>query len=95
MREYFFGILAARLSRRLETVTICSYFVLAARNWLSGWTVETVNLDMETGHDDAEQHRRDGDQVERDIEHRSDLHSYIIPPRVSRPVLARRLELRH
>jgi hypothetical protein len=50
---------------------------------------------METGHDDAEQHRHDGDQVERDIEHRSDLHSYIIPPRVSRPVLARRLELRH
>ena len=24
----------------------------------------TVNLDMETGYDDAEQHRYDGDQVE-------------------------------
>ena len=36
----------------------------AAENWLGSWTVETVNLEMETRYDDAEQHRRDGRQIE-------------------------------
>lgn len=91
--QVFCAKLSLYVSRRLEVASVRSNLVLADRNWLGGWTVETVNLDMEAGHDDAEQHRHDGDQVERDIEHRSDLHSYIIPPRVSRPVFGAAFEV--
>ncbi len=48
----------------LDSEIICSHYVLPARNWLGGWTVETVNLDTDARHDDAEQHRHDGGQIE-------------------------------
>jgi hypothetical protein len=62
--DFYETILIKKIIGALEPGSNWSNLLPAARASLSGWTVETVNLETALRQDGADQHRHAGDQIE-------------------------------